>query len=419
MPNPRLRSVRPGAHPFARLACAAFALVLGASAPGCLVQRAGLADQSRRVLSERSELLASSGVEVDVAQDGTSLTVRASRLCQAQGEQRVEVTSTYGRRVSSPATVIGLGIGGVALGVVGGLYAANVPDYPPSSRAGPAEDLTQETALAAGIGMLALSAGVLTLTAGNLFAALGTDDEVTEVVESTGPVGPQRSCEPPQPLRGAVVRLGGSEDAPVLGETDATGSLAVDVARVVPPRFALEEPRASVPIQVAGQATEHVVDLRPVRSVLDERAWVNAAPTRCAAAETSSDCRGLRTYLDYFPTGAHATEGRAVLRGAQARLAERAARQEEARRAEAARRAAEEERWRAEQDRLRREDEARWAREQRERERAREAQRAEAATRAERQRQRRQCRASCRATCAGDAGCVAACIAQQCEGGGQ
>lgn len=399
-----------------------------------MVKRGGLASQSQRTIRESMRIERAPTSRARAEQDGTRLSVTVAHLCQPVGERRVERTQHYGREIGSPNTLGLFGAVGAGAGLLGALLVTNVFGLPPMDSMGASDSgLSAETGLYGGIGLLALAAGLVTVTLANLVGLVGTDDEVTEETVPMGAQGPAGPCAPPQPFSGAVVRLGERSGGLELGRTDSSGTLQVDVSRLAEPRFVYEHSQTSLGIHVAGRRIDAVFDLAPLRLQLDERLWARAYPARCVAAQEAVDCGGVARYLQLFPAGLHLDEAREIHRRALARLAERAALLEARRRAEEARRAADEERQRAEAEQRRRQEEERWEREQRAAEQRRRAEeerrererrvadqaaaaaRARTATERERRAARATCRRDCVGTCGGTGACVDACVREQCR----
>ena len=400
--------------------------VVMALAGGCSYQRGRLVEQSQRVLREDDQTLETAEPAIEVSQMGSELSVRAEEVCQVSRQQHVEITYSYARESKIPVQMALMGVGGVVAGVLGGLFVANVFDFPSKDSVAPGDEssLTAESAVAGGVILLLASIAMVGGSAAHFIGLLPRDEEMSLETIDLGPQGSPAPCRPRRPLAGATVSLApaGASGPVVLGTLDSDGELAVDAAMVVPAALALRHHRPFLPILVDGHSGSGTLELAPLRSHLDERVWAAAESTRCAAAEEPSDCEGLETYMQLFPDGAHAPRARSILESANSRLAQRAARLEAQRREreaaqqaedlrlrqEAERRAAAaEQQWRAEQEQLERQRRTREA-DAAARQRAREA---EAATR----RRRADCRRQCAQSCSNDSACTASCVQHQCH----
>jgi hypothetical protein len=389
------------------------ALALAALSVGCAYARGGLVGQSDRVLRASAETRPDAVPQVDVVQDGPRLSITASQRCVSHRVEVVETTSRYGRESTMGGLVAGIGIVG-GLAVVGGsLLAANVFGFPPEALVSPTDDgLTAESALISGVVLIGAGAIGLVVAAIHAFGLLGTEETRAEQVVDRGPSGEARVCEPRIPMVRSQVTLLAAGDVLSLGSTDDGGALHVDELDA---RFVLEHAGVPASIRVGGQDSGAIVSFDPWVEDLETRVFARAETTRCAAAERAADCTALERYLSLFPNGANADQARAVLAGAQARLAERATRVEEQRRLEEERRRAEAEAWRIEQEREERARQAQWEREVRERQAELEARRQSAEREAEARRARNACHATCRSTCAADARCEQSCRASRCR----
>lgn len=381
---------------------------------GCMVRRGGLAGTTQRELGRSTRLVQAGDPELDIEQEGDRLLVRARQRCSRVTHRDIEVTQHFGRELASPGWMVAMGIGAVGFGVAGGIFAGNVPGYPPMSAMGPLDEgLSQETALVGGVILIGVSAALTAVTLGNLFRLPGTDDETSRQTAQSPGLGPPTACEPAIPFSGAVVALDGPPQLS-LGRTDSAGYLSADVGLLAEPSWVIEQP-SSVPVLVGGQPTGHRFDLRQMRADLDERLWARARVTHCVSARSADDCQGVDAYLALFPSGQHAAEARRIRGETQQRLAEAAAWREEQARLEAERRAAEDVRRREEEERRYREEQERWEREAARAREESERRREEAAAASERRARHAECRRRCIQTCSGDGACVQACVRQQCR----
>ncbi len=394
--------------------------VVMALAGGCSYQRGRLVEQSQRVLREDSRTQEADEPSIEISQMGSDLSIRAELVCQEFRDQHVEITDSYARESKVPVQMALLGVGGVAAGVLGGLFAANVFEFPAKDSLAPGDEstFTAETALLGGVILLVASVAMVGGSAAHFIGLLPRDEEISLATVDLGAQGSPGPCDPRRPLIGALVSLvppGRANDTVALGTLDSNGELTVDAGMVVPPSLAVRNPHPFIPIRVGVHTGNGSLELEPLREGLDERVWARAESSRCAAAEEPADCEGLETYMRFFPEGAHARTARSILETANSRLAQRAARLEAQRREQEAAEQAEDLRLRQEDERRAAAAEQQWRAEQEQLERQRRTREADAAARRQQARARAECRRQCAQSCSNDSACTASCVQHQCH----
>lgn len=389
---------------------------------GAMVTRGTLVGSHDEVTGVRSETRSTPQVSVETTSDDTRYYVEASYWCEQREVQRIERTHVFRRRSRAKAFMVALTLAGLALTAGGAVMAANVPGYPDEDELidGDTQLSRQDGLVLGGLGLALGGAAIVTVGIHGVQVARRERD-YSEVI-ADGPVtAAQVRCDPPRPVVGAAVTLDDGIEQVPFATTDPYGRASGDLIQLVPERWITGRNTTTVDLVVGGT---HVggVDLRPVRSRADARAWANANPTACAAPRRSDDCSGVERYLAEFPTGISAERARSMLESASETLrslaAAEIARREleaEARRQEIEARRLAQEQARAELERqVRLEEEAReraWLRERAEGERAAR----EAAARRERERDLAVCRSTCRDSCGGNRVCVDRCVRESCQ----
>lgn len=295
---------------------------------------------------------------VDVDQEDTTLTITAERVCDIEQKVRVKQTLERERINLSPGVTWQLAIYGTILAGIGTGVTVdarlNVEDSDPNGQA--YNSIGPDGATAIGAAFLAAGTPLLVIAIVDAIRATGSENEITHTERSAGFVERSTKCETRVPMaRTNVMGRTNAGTAVHLGDTDAGGVLAIDLADVVSEDITLREGAKRLALFMGRQPIGSA-DLKPVASVHREAArvredqeWAALDVTACEEGSVP-DCQAVEAFLKKHPDGQHAPRARIALKTGRDAMKQREA---EARRqrqesAKAAAKAAEEQRKKAE-----------------------------------------------------------------------
>lgn len=340
-----------------------------------------------RPLDNRRVVVPTQLASVDVDQEDTTLTITAERVCDIEQKVRVQQTLERERVNLSPGVTWQLAIYGAILAGVGTGVTIdarlNVADSDPEARS--YNSIGPDAATAIGAAFLAAGTPLLVIAVVDAIRATGSESEIAHTERSAGFIERSTRCETRVPMARSNVMGRTNAGTPInLGDTDARGVLAIDLADVVSEDVTLREGAKRLALFMGRQPIGSA-DLKPVASVHREAArvredqeWAALDVTACEEG-SQPDCQAVEAFLQKHPDGQHAPRARIALKTGRDAMKQREAeaRQKQQASAAAAAKAAEEQRKKAEAARV--------------------------------------CRQKCASGCKSNQQCTSACVAAQCN----
>lgn len=292
------------------------------SAAGCATIEARPPQVSDALVHTGSaEVIREDGVHATLKQDGTTVTLVASRSCNVI--ERPTVLRTTRKEFENKSATMdwilaGSGVAFLGLGVGVLVDVRNVFSTDKSSRTynvfGPAG------ATAIGIGALAIGVGLLATSIVDVVRANKVVVEEQEITSNGKTVREGIRCTN-SPARGAPVTGKVGDKRFDLGETNGDGKLTVDIDAAIDPTWTVPPPPQNMTVLVR-EADVGTVDLRALFTVREGRAWerVTKQLPNCASPARSTDCDAVKDFLARYGSGQHAAEARTVLDGSSAEL---------------------------------------------------------------------------------------------------
>lgn len=267
-----------------------------------------------RVLSTTTEHVPVSGHaagSVD-ALDGTTLTVRASKVCDAVMRSEVGTTTVQDRYNTDPTTTWAYGLGGIAAAAAGTAILVDSGNVYPDDETSRTYNPTGPTkAVAWGTALTATGIALGTIAVVDVLRAQGT--ETTRTISHRDGDPESRGPCPNAPLAGAAVtgRASSTGETYRLGDTGPDGRLSVDLDALLPQEFDWSDRRLDVLIDA--EPIGHV-DLSTVFERRENAAWTALPLAECRNPTTSTSCDSVQRFLDTYPNGPHSAEGAALLK---------------------------------------------------------------------------------------------------------
>ncbi|MEO7036603.1 MAG: hypothetical protein ABI335_22500 [Polyangiaceae bacterium] len=230
--------------------------------------------------------------------------------------------TTRAKRVNNSAaldwTFGGLGAGLAASGAVILVDSSKV--YPNDASARQYNPLGPTGARLVGASLAAAGAALATIALVDVARSSG-EDVKTELVNVPGAFVERGVRCKGIPLAGApvLVTLPQERQPFEAGVTGADGRLAINLDAVVPADIVFRKD-AHADVSVAGEPAGKV-ELTDLFSTRDEAEWARLNRPSCATSDSSTACLPVSRYLERYSEGAHAQEARALLAGAEPRLA--------------------------------------------------------------------------------------------------
>lgn len=260
------------------------------------------------------------GADADVDQDGVTLSISVSRVCDrgpARTVDRTSTTESFNRFQTANWLLAAAGV--VSAGVGAGLVADAANTYP--------NDRASRTFNETGPGKERLY-GYALIGTGAFFGVVAIVDAVrangttVEQKRITLPMEPEKRairCSN-QPFANAAVS-GGLLDADLpLGKTNAHGELEVNLEQAIPEETGLSPSLSKLELRVEGHVAGSV-DLRPLFLRREGQAFSQSDSEGCAHPTTVDSCALVKAFLLRYPDGPHAKEAQAILDGAAPKLA--------------------------------------------------------------------------------------------------
>jgi hypothetical protein len=268
-----------------------------------------------------------------VEQDGVTATIKVDHACEVVERKTLSVRTHRERRNESAVLDWVLLGGGAVLAAVGAVELAdanNVYDTQKDSRA--YNPVGPSAARGVGIGLLAAGAALITIPAVDAIRSSGQETTERFEPEKTGRVTSTVACKgirvdgialagrPAGILPASAVVHDGSGEEVDLGAVAAPGAVQLDLASSIKEEWLLKHRADALDILIKRQAAGKV-DLKPLRSMFDQRRWTSSNYNGCATPTTTNACDAVRGYLADYPDGAHAADARQLLDDASPKLA--------------------------------------------------------------------------------------------------
>ncbi len=273
--------------------------------------------KSVRIETTHQERPHKEGTTATVRLTGSRLVIQAVQVCDVR-EEYTNGETRISERVNESTTLdwalLGAGVAFSGAGIATVSDASHVYSSDKSSQnynpVGPSN------AQAIGFGLTAVGVALLAVPVVDALRAQGHTVEHVKVNETGDVVESGVSCKhsPRASADIAIVRQGdtsyqGSGSLPI-GTTDAMGSLKVDLEPIVPLDLRWTDSKYAV---IVGTEKVAQLDLTPLVTIREARAWSALDRSKCAKPATSNACSSIVEYLDQYSGGPHAAEAQSLL----------------------------------------------------------------------------------------------------------
>lgn len=252
------------------------------------------------------------GAFATVNQQGTELKLEVSRVCDTRTDRVVHRTSEVESYNQTPGKDWWLAAGALAAGGLGGGLLADARfthSNDPTSRTYNPVGADQERNY--GYGLIGLGAVLATVVVVDVVRSNGTETTGAELT-ITGPAEKHATACKGRPFANAQV-IGELENRRfVLGTTNSSGQLVVNLEEAVPDDLLLRPTFAQLVLQVDGYAAGGA-DVALLYLSRERRSFEEGAADTCVAAENARACERLEQFLARYPDGPHARRAREAL----------------------------------------------------------------------------------------------------------
>ena len=290
-------------------------VMLVATTTGCATIEARPPQGSDAPLrTAQAEVVRKDGAYGTLKQDGTTVTLVASRSCDVvERPTIVRTTRTEFENKSAVADWVLAGSGLVLAGVGAGILvdAHSVGATGTSGRTYNPVGPTGATVI--GISGIALGVGLLAISIVDVVRANNVTVEKQEVTSNGATLKTDVACSNKRST-GAAVSGKVGETVFDLGKTNLAGKLTVDIDAAVDPTWVVPSPTKTMTILV-GESEVATVDLGPLFTAREDRAWqaVAGAVPACASPTTSKACDPVWNFLSKYSAGRHSAEARKIV----------------------------------------------------------------------------------------------------------
>ena len=272
---------------------------------------------SVRIATTRQEHPRKEGTTATAVLTGSRLVVHAMQVCDIREEYTNGETRISERVNKTPVldyALLGAGIAFTGAGIATVADANHVYSSDKTSRnynpVGP------NNAQAIGYGLTAVGVALMVVPVVDALRAQGETRELVKVDEPGDVVESGAPCKH-SPRASAAVSIvrdrqtsGQYSDSLSIGTTDAAGFLKVDLEPIIPPSVPWADSKYTV---VIGSEKAAQLDLRPLVSIREGRAWSALDPSKCANPATSTACEPVVEFLKQYEFGPHTAEAQSLL----------------------------------------------------------------------------------------------------------
>lgn len=256
------------------------------------------------------------GAVAQASQEGTTLTIAVTRVCDVREVSTVHRTAYRDRVNASPAVDWLLGVAGVAAVATGlGVYADASQVYPHNSTSRNYNPVGPGDARLAGAGLIVAGAALGSVVLVDLARTGGVEQEKSVVDVPGDTVASDARCRH-HPIADEPVALEFRTDKPpiAVGQTDDDGKLVVLLGDGLK-HDAIEGAADEAFVLVDGKKAG-TLPVAPLEAAFEGAAWERVDRAGCSNPQSVGACEPVENFLREYPDGKHASAAHRLLREA-------------------------------------------------------------------------------------------------------